>query len=137
MAKARGERAPLVGAAVLGAPDLSALTVRRPIERGYLVNADVQRDIWTYSLTDTLCAGPADSALLLTEPVLNLPSIQEATDQVCQTAQKTFCKVLTSQFASGVRLMLFRAADNHCQGWLTLYWQGKLHAASVEGHQAF
>ncbi len=82
MAKAKGERGPLVGAAVLRAPDLSALTVRRPIERGYLVNADVQRDIWSHTLGDSLRARPGDASLLLTEPVLNLASIQEATDQV-------------------------------------------------------
>lgn len=56
--------------------------VRRPIERGYLVNVDAQRDIWAHSLADTLRCGAGDSALLLTEPVLNLPSIQEAVDQV-------------------------------------------------------
>lgn len=56
--------------------------VRRPIDRGYLVNTDLQRDIWAHSLADSLHCGPSDTALLLTEPVFNLPSIQEATDQV-------------------------------------------------------
>jgi actin-related protein 6 len=56
--------------------------VRRPIDRGYLVNTDLQRDIWAHSLADSLRCGPSDTALLLTEPVFNLPSIQEATDQV-------------------------------------------------------
>jgi Actin len=56
--------------------------VRRPIDRGYLVNTDLQRDIWAHSLADSLRCGPSDTSLLLTEPVFNLPSIQEATDQV-------------------------------------------------------
>lgn len=58
------------------------MQVRRPVERGYLVNIDAQRDIWAHSLSDTLRCGPSDTALLLTEPVLNLPSIQESVDQV-------------------------------------------------------
>ena len=82
LAKAKGERVPLVGAAVLRAADLSSLTTRRPVERGYLVNVEAQCDIWAHSLSDTLHTGPADTSLLLTEPPLNLPSIQEATDQV-------------------------------------------------------
>jgi actin-related protein 6 len=52
------------------------------VERGYLVNSDLQRDIWAHLLADSLHCGPSDTSLLLTEPVFNLPSIQESTDQV-------------------------------------------------------
>ena len=61
---------------------MSALAIRRPIDRGYLVNPDMQRNVWAHSLSHVLRTSAAGASLLLTEPVLNLPNIQEATDQV-------------------------------------------------------
>ena len=54
MAKVKGEHDSRTGAAVLECTDLAALTVRRPIERGYLVNAPQQRDIWMHTLTQVM-----------------------------------------------------------------------------------
>ncbi|EXB96863.1 hypothetical protein L484_016636 [Morus notabilis] len=72
-------------AAVSDPIDLTSAAVRRPIDRGYLINPDLQRDIWAHLLSSLFHrpnTGPAHSALLLTEPLFALPSIQRATDEL-------------------------------------------------------
>lgn len=54
MAKVKGEHDSRIGATVLECTELAALSVRRPIERGYLVNAPQQRDIWMHTLTQVM-----------------------------------------------------------------------------------
>lgn len=68
--------------------DLTSAAVRRPIDRGYLINPDLQRDIWAHLLSSLLfpqrpnLGGPSHSSLLLTEPLFSLPSVQRATDEL-------------------------------------------------------
>ncbi|XP_031266383.1 actin-related protein 6-like [Pistacia vera] len=62
--------------------DLTSAAVRRPIDRGYLINADLQRDIWGHLFSSLLHVNPSTSSLLLTEPLFTLPSIQRATDEL-------------------------------------------------------
>lgn len=45
--KIKGERKVLVGDEVLEVKDIASLTLRRPVDRGYVVAWDVQKDIWT------------------------------------------------------------------------------------------
>jgi actin-related protein 6 len=50
--------------------------------QGYLVNWDVETTVWDLLLGATrLQCDPADAALLLSEPVCNLPAIADACDQ--------------------------------------------------------
>ncbi|CAB4288656.1 unnamed protein product [Prunus armeniaca] len=62
--------------------DLTSAAVRRPIDRGYLINPDLQREIWANLFSSLLRVNPAQSSLLLTEPLFTLPSIQRATDEL-------------------------------------------------------
>ncbi|KAF2318067.1 hypothetical protein GH714_041406 [Hevea brasiliensis] len=62
--------------------DLTSAAVRRPIDRGYLINPDLQRDIWSHLFTSLLHITPSNYSLLLTEPPFTLPSIQRATDEL-------------------------------------------------------
>lgn len=62
--------------------DLTSAAVRRPLDRGYLINQDLQRDIWSHLFTSLLHVTPSHSSLLLTEPLFTLPSIQRATDEL-------------------------------------------------------
>ncbi|KAH7546340.1 actin-related protein 6 [Ziziphus jujuba] len=62
--------------------DLTSAAVRRPIDRGYLINPDLQRDIWAHLFSSLLHITPAQSSLLLTEPLFAIPSIQRATDEL-------------------------------------------------------
>ncbi|KAK0572120.1 hypothetical protein LWI29_026436 [Acer saccharum] len=62
--------------------DLTSAALRRPIDRGYLINTDLQRDIWAHLFSSLLHVAPSSSSLLLTEPLFTLPSIQRATDEL-------------------------------------------------------
>ncbi|XP_045790138.1 actin-related protein 6 [Trifolium pratense] len=62
--------------------DLTSASVRRPIDRGYLINPDLQRDIWSHLFTSILHINPSQSSLLLTEPLFTLPSIQHSIDEI-------------------------------------------------------
>ncbi|KAL1093924.1 hypothetical protein V6Z11_D06G061400 [Gossypium hirsutum] len=62
--------------------DLTSAAIRRPIDRGYLINPDLQRDIWSHLFNSLLHVSPSSSSLLLTEPLFSLPSIQRSTDEL-------------------------------------------------------
>ncbi|XVE54450.1 hypothetical protein DITRI_Ditri03aG0082500 [Diplodiscus trichospermus] len=62
--------------------DLTSAAIRRPIDRGYLINPDLQRDIWSHLFNSLLHVTPSSSSLLLTEPLFSLPSIQRTTDEL-------------------------------------------------------
>ncbi|KAL5538989.1 hypothetical protein UlMin_045525 [Ulmus minor] len=62
--------------------DLTSASVRRPIDRGYLINPDLQREIWAHLFSSQLHVSPSQSSLLLTEPLFALPSIQRSTDEL-------------------------------------------------------
>ncbi|GLU09672.1 hypothetical protein SLE2022_265190 [Rubroshorea leprosula] len=62
--------------------DLTSAAVRRPIDRGYLINPDLERDIWSHLFSSLLHVNPSTSSLLLTEPLFSLPSIQRSTDEL-------------------------------------------------------
>ncbi|CAL0320096.1 unnamed protein product [Lupinus luteus] len=63
-------------------PDLTSAAVRRPIDRGYLINPDLQREIWSHLFSSILHINPSHSSLLLTEPLFTLPSIQRSLDEL-------------------------------------------------------
>ncbi|GAV82488.1 Actin domain-containing protein [Cephalotus follicularis] len=62
--------------------DLTSASIRRPIDRGYLINPDLQRDIWAHLFSNLLRINPTHHSLLLTEPLFTLPSIQRSTDEL-------------------------------------------------------
>ncbi|XP_010541716.1 PREDICTED: actin-related protein 6 [Tarenaya hassleriana] len=65
-----------------GEVDLTSAAVRRPIDRGYLINPDLERDIWTHLFSSLIRIDPASSSLLLTEPPLSIPAVQRSTDEL-------------------------------------------------------
>ncbi|XP_027334241.1 actin-related protein 6 [Abrus precatorius] len=65
-----------------GNQDLTSAAVRRPMDRGYLINPDLQREIWSHLFSSILHINPSNSSLLLTEPVFTLPSIQRSLDEL-------------------------------------------------------
>ncbi|PRW33824.1 Actin-related 6 [Chlorella sorokiniana] len=78
-AKLKGERQTFVGEAMLGMKDVLALSLRRPVDRGYVVDWSLQREILARALKGLLGGLSASSCgLVLTEPYLNLPALREA-----------------------------------------------------------
>ncbi|TKY58813.1 Actin-related protein 6 [Spatholobus suberectus] len=65
-----------------GEQDLTSAAVRRPVDRGYLINPDLQREIWSHLFSSVLRITPSHSSLLLTEPLFTLPSIQRSLDEL-------------------------------------------------------
>eukprot|EP00268_Persea_americana_P059004 TRINITY_DN7190_c0_g3_i4.p1 TRINITY_DN7190_c0_g3~~TRINITY_DN7190_c0_g3_i4.p1 ORF type:complete len:360 (-),score=65.81 TRINITY_DN7190_c0_g3_i4:190-1269(-) len=72
----------LVADQLLSSDDLTSVSLRRPCDRGYLINPDLQREIWDRLLRSSLRVDPHHSDLLLVEPLFNLPSAQRATDEI-------------------------------------------------------
>ena len=99
----KGQRSALIGDQILDCQDISSLSLRRPIDRGFIVNIDMQRDIWTRAFRNVLRVKPSDCGLVLTEPLFNLPAIRDSMAQVgpsvrlcCRRAFKTRCLLCTS-----------------------------------------
>ncbi|OVA13852.1 Actin-related protein [Macleaya cordata] len=62
--------------------DLTSVSIRRPFDRGYLINPDLQKEIWDRIFRSLLHIDPSLSSLLLVEPLFNLPSIQRSIDEL-------------------------------------------------------
>lgn len=71
-----------MGHQLLDKHDVSALRARRPCDRGFVVNWELQREIWSHTFTSLLDISTTNSGLLLTEPLFSLPAMQDATQQV-------------------------------------------------------
>lgn len=96
--KAKSERRrPFIGNQIDECRDVSGLFYILCFQRGYLVNWDVQKTVWDYMFGPE-CSGPVnfgETPLLITEPLFNFQSIQEAMleilyeeydcDAVCKT----------------------------------------------------
>ncbi|KAI3446735.1 hypothetical protein Pfo_003400 [Paulownia fortunei] len=64
------------------AEDLTTATIRRPFDRGHLINPDLQSSLWAHLFTNLLKIHPPNSSLLLTQPLFTLPSIQRSIDEI-------------------------------------------------------
>mmetsp|Transcript_35953 Transcript_35953/g.80033 ORF Transcript_35953/g.80033 Transcript_35953/m.80033 type:complete len:419 (+) Transcript_35953:120-1376(+) len=81
-AKPKGERQIFIGDMMLECKEISQLTIKRPMDRGYLVNWDLEREIWGRVFRNVLRVNARDCGLLLTEPLFNFPQVQAATEQI-------------------------------------------------------
>ncbi|KAI8801486.1 actin-like protein ARP6 [Cladochytrium replicatum] len=81
--KAKTVKHPLVGDQLLDCTDFSQLYIRSPFERGILTNWDIQKIVWDRLFSED-CAqiNPSDTALIITEPVMNLPNVRQAYDEI-------------------------------------------------------
>ncbi|KAG5950448.1 Actin- protein 6, partial [Claviceps sorghi] len=64
--------------------DYGEIQMRRPVERGFIVNWEAQKAIWDQELFARAGAGcdPAETRLVLSEPPNALPVLQTNCDQV-------------------------------------------------------
>ena len=62
--------------------DITGLALRRPHERGYLSNADLEREIWSFVLRSRIKVDAKESGLLVTEPLVNLRACESALEQI-------------------------------------------------------
>ena len=62
--------------------DLSGLFYLLPFQKGYLVNWDIQRQVWEYSFNELFKINPSETSLIFTEPPFNFPSIQDTLNEI-------------------------------------------------------
>eukprot|EP00879_Flechtneria_rotunda_P029212 GHRR01031497.1.p1 GENE.GHRR01031497.1~~GHRR01031497.1.p1 ORF type:complete len:308 (+),score=128.15 GHRR01031497.1:281-1204(+) len=99
--KAKGERQLYVADQLLEARELGGMVVRRPHDRGFLVNLDLERDVWTRGFSSLAASehqageGGSSSAgrskaqldyrhysLLVTEPLFNFDAVRANTEEL-------------------------------------------------------
>ena len=81
-AKSRAENFTRYGESLKEVKDVTGLVLRRPFDRGFLSNVELEKDIWSSVFNKTLGIDPRETGLLLTEPMLNLDSCQNLMEQV-------------------------------------------------------
>lgn len=63
--------------------DVTGVSLRRPIDRGYLINPEVEKEVWDRVLRSLLKLDDfSRSSLLLVEPLFNPPSLQRSADEL-------------------------------------------------------
>ena len=82
VAKPKGEKRSYVCEEIHDIKDISSLNLRRPIDRGYVVNWGLQKDIWDHVFKKVLHVKPKECHLVLTEAPFNLPALMAEQDEV-------------------------------------------------------
>lgn len=65
--------------------DFGEMQFRRPVEKGFIVNWEVQKEIWDHEFFDNKAPSPCDpteTRLILGEPPNGLPTLQTNCDQI-------------------------------------------------------
>ncbi|POS87167.1 hypothetical protein EPUL_001741 [Erysiphe pulchra] len=74
-----------VGSQLSTCKDFSEIIFRRPVEKGYLVDWEAEKEIWEHEFFDTgakLYCDPKETNLILTESPNTLPALQTNCDQI-------------------------------------------------------
>ena len=90
IAKTRGNRLYVGSQLNSQIADLNEIMFRRPVEKGYIVNWEVQKEIWEHSFFDEKTvrskemrvATPEETTLVLTEAPNALPVLQKNADEM-------------------------------------------------------
>ena len=82
-AKAKGKKAAAIADEVINLPDVSSVVIRRPHDRGYLVNVDLESQILDRVFKEKLkIKSTKGGSLLCSEPLFALPSIQHMLNEL-------------------------------------------------------
>ncbi|XP_038047554.1 actin-related protein 6-like [Patiria miniata] len=82
--KAKNERRKqYIGSQIDDCKDLSGIFYLLPFQKGYLVNWDVQRQVWEHTFgKDVMNLEPEDTNAIIAEPYFDFSSIQEAMNEI-------------------------------------------------------
>ncbi|ACO64185.1 actin superfamily [Micromonas commoda] len=81
VAKPKGEKRSYIADEINQVKDISSLNLRRPVDRGYVVNWDLQRDILDHVFKKVLKINPRNCHLVITEAPFNLPALAAEQDE--------------------------------------------------------
>lgn len=97
MAKISGSNRKVVGQEILEITDISSMTFKRPVDRGYVVNWELQKEVWSHGLKKLLLKDMKSTGevagIVVSEPYMNLSSMQESLRRVLKEDMK-FTSVL-------------------------------------------
>jgi len=83
IARSKGDRRVYAGEKLRNCKDYGALGFKRAFDQGYLTSWETEKAIWDTILFDgEIAVDPAETSLLVTEPVLDLPILQTSYDQI-------------------------------------------------------
>ena len=71
----------LFGAEIDEARDVNGMTMRRPVDRGYVVNWELEREVLAHAFRHALGVDPTGCDLVITEPPFALPSVMQKLDE--------------------------------------------------------
>jgi actin-related protein len=81
-AKSRAEKKFFVADGLDTAVDLAALYIRRAHDRGYIVNWDIEQDVWERMChKDVLGVKPSETSVLVTEPMFSPNELKDSLDE--------------------------------------------------------
>jgi actin-related protein 6 len=72
----------LVAEQIFQCQNSSLLDITRPFDRGYLTNWQSEIEVWSHLFRDTHKCNPAETSLLVTEPLLNPFSVQSDMNEI-------------------------------------------------------
>ena len=81
VAKPKGKKRSYIADEINQIKDISSVNLRRPIDRGYVVNWDLQKDILDHLFKKVLKINPKTCHLLITEAPFNLPALAAEQDE--------------------------------------------------------
>jgi actin-related protein 6 len=79
------ERHVYTGSQLEKCKDFGEITFRRPVEKGYIVNWEAQKEIWEHEFFESkspMKCDPEETGLILTEAPNALPHLQTNCDQI-------------------------------------------------------
>ncbi|KAG0623550.1 hypothetical protein M758_3G182100 [Ceratodon purpureus] len=82
LARPRSAKKWLVADQVQECDDIQSIAIKRPIDRGYMISPDVEREIWDRIFKTHLKVNTTECGLMLVEPLFTLSSIQKTTDEL-------------------------------------------------------
>jgi len=104
LSKAKHERRKVFfGDQLTECKDFSGLFYVLPFQKGYLVNWDVQRQLFDYLFNkDTLKHEPTDVNIVVSEPQFNFTSVKECLDEILfeEHRFKAVCRTTACQLSS-------------------------------------
>lgn len=88
-----------VGSELQKCKDFGEIALRRPVEKGFIVNWEAQKEIWDREFFDDKApqhCDPSDTRLVLTEQPNSLPALQTHCDQIVfeEYGFASYCRVI-------------------------------------------
>ena len=87
--KVSGSTTKLSGQEIMDVKDVSSLSLKRPVDRGYVIHWDLQKEIWSHGLKRVVAQYKGQvEGIVVSEPYMNLPSMHEEAKRILRDEMK-------------------------------------------------